>query len=110
MKKMISRIVCMALALMMILIQVPVIRTDAEETTQPQIWTDDFSSGKGGSYTAHGWWWNMDGVLTVGDERAGAGVCYYWLNDLVWDDFVMEFDVINLRVWCHPARSADHAR
>ena len=37
MKKMISRIVCMALALMMILIQVPVIRTDAEETTQPQV-------------------------------------------------------------------------
>ena len=60
-----------------------------------QTWTDDFASGKGGSYTPYGYWWNKDGQLTVGDSRSVAGVSYYWLKDYVWDDFVMEFDVIN---------------
>ena len=37
----------------------------------------------------------MNGQLTVGDANAMPGVCYYWLPGMIWDDFVMEFDVIN---------------
>lgn len=92
MKMNIGKILALLLAVTMVFALVPAVSADAAE---PQTWTDDFGSGKGGSYTPYGWWWNMDGVLTVGDERAGAGVCYYWLNDYVWDDFVMEFDVIS---------------
>ena len=92
MKMNIGKILAIVLAFTMVFAMIPAIHADAAE---PQTWTDDFSSGKGDHYTPHGWWWNMDGVLTVGDERAMAGVCYYWLNDMVWDDFVMEFDVIN---------------
>lgn len=95
MKKKISKFLAVLIALVLILSCAPVVRVQATEADLAQVWTDDFSSGKGGSYTPYGYWWNMDGQLTVGDPNAGSGVCYYWLRDYVWTDFVMEFDVIN---------------
>lgn len=95
MKKHLRKILSVALAIAMIVCALPAMLVGAEELDLAQTWTDDFGSGKGDYYTPHGWWWNLDGQLTVGDTRAGAGVCYYWLKDMVWTDFVMEFDVIN---------------
>ena len=93
MKKCTGKILALLMTLVLVIGLLPIGSVFATGT--PQVWTDDFSSGKGSAYTPHGYWWNLDGVLTVGDANAGAGVCYYWLNDYVWDDFIMEFDVIN---------------
>lgn len=60
-----------------------------------QTWTDDFAGDKGGNYDVYGYWWNMEGQLKVGDPNAVAGWCYYYLKDMTWNNFVMEFDVEN---------------
>ncbi|MBQ7247658.1 MAG: hypothetical protein IJS22_06180 [Lachnospiraceae bacterium] len=68
-------------------------------------WTDDFNHGKGGAYTAYGWWWNdyasshsgTDYTGTLGNEGGDeSGITYYYLKDYIFDDFTMEFDVVNV--------------
>ena len=64
--------------------------------SSPQVWEDDFNSGKGGSYTPYGYWWNMDGQLrAAADDNANGWWTYYYLKDLKWDDVVVEFDVVS---------------
>lgn len=95
MKKLSLRLLTALIAMALVIGCVPAVWIRAEAAATPQSWNDDFGSNKGGNYTPYGYWWNMNGVLTVGDPNAAAGVSYYWLNDYIWDDFVMEFDVIN---------------
>ena len=64
--------------------------------SDPQVWEDDFASDKGGSYTPYGYWWNLDGQLrAAADDNATGWWTYYYLKDLVWDDVVVEFDVVS---------------
>ena len=83
-----------------LLVAVPAMKAEAlTDATTP--YTDTFDGSKGGNYTAHGIFWNgVNGKLNVGYNAAqptinGGGWHYYYLKDLNWKNFTMEFDVEN---------------